>query len=44
MNEVAIGVEETIYGLEFGTWLSKDLRIGLGYSSRGFANPGAQSG
>jgi len=30
-----------IVGLEWGTWLSRDLRVGLGYSSSGFANPGA---
>jgi uncharacterized repeat protein (TIGR01451 family) len=30
-----------ITGVEWGTWLNRDLRIGLGYSPSGFANPGA---
>jgi len=30
-----------VTGVEWGTWLTQDFRIGLGYSSRGFANPGA---
>jgi uncharacterized repeat protein (TIGR01451 family) len=30
-----------ITGLEWGTWLNRDFRIGLGYSPSGFANPGA---
>jgi len=30
-----------VTGIEFGTWLTRDLRIGLGYSPSGFANPGA---
>jgi len=30
-----------VTGAEFGTWLTRDFRIGLGYSAQGFANPGA---
>jgi len=30
-----------IIGLEWGTWLTRDFRVGLGYSPSGFANPGA---
>jgi hypothetical protein len=30
-----------IPGVEWGTWATRDLRIGLGYSPRGFANPGS---
>jgi len=30
-----------IPGVEWGTWVTRDLRIGLGYSPRGFANPGS---
>jgi SdrD B-like domain len=30
-----------ITGIEWGTWITRDFRIGLGYSSRGFANPGS---
>jgi hypothetical protein len=30
-----------ITGLEWGTWLNRDFRVGLGYSPSGFANPGA---
>jgi len=30
-----------ITGVEWGTWITRDFRIGLGYSSRGFANPGS---
>jgi uncharacterized repeat protein (TIGR01451 family) len=30
-----------IPGVEWGTWITRDLRIGLGYSPRGFANPGS---
>src|SRR5206468_1274854 len=26
---------------EFGAWLSRDIRVGVGYSSRGFRNPGS---
>jgi hypothetical protein len=28
-------------GVEWGTWVTRDLRIGLGYSPSGFANPGS---
>jgi hypothetical protein len=28
-------------GVEWGTWVTRDLRIGLGYSPRGFSNPGS---
>jgi len=41
-------VRESVYapgalipGVEWGTWVTRDLRIGLGYSPRGFANPGS---
>src|SRR4029450_13933471 len=30
-----------VAGAEFGSWLTRDFRIGLGYSAQGFANPGA---
>jgi hypothetical protein len=30
-----------IPGVEWGTWVTRDLRVGLGYSPRGFANPGS---
>jgi uncharacterized repeat protein (TIGR01451 family) len=30
-----------IMGAEWGTSITRDFRVGLGYSSRGFANPGA---
>jgi hypothetical protein len=30
-----------ITGLEWGTWLNRDFRVGVGYSPSGFANPGA---
>jgi len=30
-----------ITGVEWGTWLTRDFRVGLGYSPNGFANPGA---
>jgi len=30
-----------IPAVEWGTWVTRDLRIGLGYSPRGFANPGS---
>jgi hypothetical protein len=30
-----------VTGAEFGTWLTRDFRIGLGYSAEGSASPGA---
>jgi len=30
-----------VTGVEWGTWVTRDLRVGLGYSPSGFANPGA---
>jgi hypothetical protein len=41
IRESVIAKGALITGAEWGTWLTRDLRIGLGYSSRGFANPGA---
>ena len=41
IRESVIAKGVLITGAEWGTWLTRDFRIGLGYSSRGFANPGA---
>jgi VCBS repeat-containing protein len=41
VQESRIARGALITGLEWGTWLNRDLRIGLGYSPSGFANPGA---
>jgi hypothetical protein len=30
-----------VAGVEWGTWVTRDLPVGLGYSPSGFANPGA---
>jgi len=32
---------QRIGAVELGGWLTQDFRIGVGYSSRGFANPGS---
>jgi hypothetical protein len=41
VKESSAGPIETIGAAEFGAWLTRDFRVGLGYTSRGFVNPGS---
>ena len=41
VQEMALGPWQEIFAAEFGAWLSRDFRVGIGYSSRGFHNPGS---
>lgn len=41
VKEAALGPRQTIGAVEFGAWLSRDFRVGVGYSSHGFSNPGS---
>ena len=41
VKEVSQPQWHDIVAAEIGAWLSRDLRVGVGYSSRGFANPGS---
>jgi hypothetical protein len=39
VKEAALAPRQTIGAVEFGAWVSRDFRVGIGYSSHGFSNP-----
>lgn len=41
VKEAALAPRQTIGAVEFGAWVSRDVRVGIGYSSHGFSNPGS---